>query len=648
MKKGKITRIVNNVPKALKAAALTTATTAVILAGIAKPWEKPKVEHVNTYKYSVGINEIKSSNDYTILDIGDHEIKGYFKEEKIKKAQEKGSEVGIIISSHAETESDIYLDVEFVKKVISEYDINCGVYLDVSNMIENQNLAPHDILNLINIFTNKLAINKIFVGIAGTEKDISFLKEYDEQNVIKDDVLLLDCNKEINVEESVSSLIKNFGDGNYATNLNFKSSIDKKNENLKDSFVPDLEYVVKEGETLKDIASQYGLSQSDILNFNELKEKNIKPGKTIIIPSRQVINQSSIESNTIDDSLNKNGYIMGIDISRHNGAIDFEKLSGNIGYVILRVQSYGNKIDEKFNEYAKGCNENNIPIGVYCCNYVQHKDSDFENKVDTQISEFIKKIANQRIELPAYIDFEDWANDRGISQTKYAKSYTNEEVLYLLEQWKTNMENIGIKPGLYTCSNLYVKCKNAYEKVHGEGSLNKDFHIWVGGSFTQQSYKDNYDIDMYNNSENGLTSMIPSKSVTVPEYNETVDYSDIEMLQVSEAGKSSNIGISGKVDVDFCQVSDLENMLGIEIDNQAQSQNSDKHKEDIVKSYPAHEFKRKSKFTYDVDKFVEEKYGKWGFETIDAIAILYLITQLKKMYKDITNDFQTRKLEKNK
>ena len=40
--------------------------------------------------------------------------------------------------------------------------------------------------------------------------------------------------------------------------------------------------------------------------------------------------------------------------------------------------------------------------------------------------------------------------------------------------------------------------------------------------------------------------------------------------------ESSNIGISGKVDVDFCQVSDLENMLGIEIDNPAQSQNSDK------------------------------------------------------------------------
>ena len=56
----------------------------------------------------------------------------------------------------------------------------------------------------------------------------------------------------------------------------------------------------------------------------------------------------------------------GIDISYHQGKIDFAKVKkAGIEFVIMR-SSYRQKVDSKFHEYVKGCDDNDISIlGVY-------------------------------------------------------------------------------------------------------------------------------------------------------------------------------------------------------------------------------------------------------------------------------------------
>lgn len=57
-----------------------------------------------------------------------------------------------------------------------------------------------------------------------------------------------------------------------------------------------------------------------------------------------------------------------IDISYHQGKIDFDKLKSKVSLVIVRA-ACGSDLDTKFDEYAEAMNKRKIPFGVYCYSY---------------------------------------------------------------------------------------------------------------------------------------------------------------------------------------------------------------------------------------------------------------------------------------
>ena len=59
-----------------------------------------------------------------------------------------------------------------------------------------------------------------------------------------------------------------------------------------------------------------------------------------------------------------------IDISKHQGTIDFDALKSAAKLVIVRA-SCGSDKDVKFDEYAKAMQERGIPFGVYCYSYAR-------------------------------------------------------------------------------------------------------------------------------------------------------------------------------------------------------------------------------------------------------------------------------------
>ena len=59
-----------------------------------------------------------------------------------------------------------------------------------------------------------------------------------------------------------------------------------------------------------------------------------------------------------------------IDISKHDGNIDFAKMKDDVSFVIARC-SCGSDIDVRFDVYAQQMIDNNIPFGVYCYSYAR-------------------------------------------------------------------------------------------------------------------------------------------------------------------------------------------------------------------------------------------------------------------------------------
>ena len=63
------------------------------------------------------------------------------------------------------------------------------------------------------------------------------------------------------------------------------------------------------------------------------------------------------------------GYIKGIDVSEHNGVIDWEKVkASNVEFAMIRA-GYGRTVDLRFKRNAEECNRLGIPFGVYWFSY---------------------------------------------------------------------------------------------------------------------------------------------------------------------------------------------------------------------------------------------------------------------------------------
>lgn len=102
--------------------------------------------------------------------------------------------------------------------------------------------------------------------------------------------------------------------------------------------------------------------------------------------------------------------IKGVDISEHNGTIDFEKLvKTDIKFIMIRVGYGKNNIDEQFERNIKMCNQLNIPCGVYWFSYAYTPDMAKQEALYC-----LTAIKKYRVEYPVVFDFE-------YDSVKYAK-----------------------------------------------------------------------------------------------------------------------------------------------------------------------------------------------------------------------------------
>lgn len=147
--------------------------------------------------------------------------------------------------------------------------------------------------------------------------------------------------------------------------------------------------------------------------------------------------------------------IRGIDISAHNGAVDFGRLKEQgISFAYIKATEGTDFQDRNFVKNAVGLKRAGIPAGAY---HFFRFDTDGE----MQGLNFIRSLLGRDFELAPAVDVEEWANAEGIGTGKIIK-----ELRTMLEILRRE----GYEPLIYTN-------KDGYDRFV-KGKL-ENYGLWI-------------------------------------------------------------------------------------------------------------------------------------------------------------------------
>ncbi|WP_346920934.1 glycoside hydrolase family 25 protein [Clostridium sp. UBA7339] len=183
--------------------------------------------------------------------------------------------------------------------------------------------------------------------------------------------------------------------------------------------------------------------------------------------------------------------LKGIDVSHHQGNIDWDKVKSQIGYAILSV-GYGDNItsqdDKQFNRNAKECTRLGIPFGVYIYSYAT---STVQAKSESE--HVLRLIKGYKLDYPVYYDLED-ANTTGKCSNKLIADMT--------EVFCNAIEKAGYWAGIYANTSWF-------NNKLTDSRFNK-WVKWVAQYNSVCTYKGNHDMWQYSSSGkvNGITGNV--------------------------------------------------------------------------------------------------------------------------------------------
>lgn len=175
----------------------------------------------------------------------------------------------------------------------------------------------------------------------------------------------------------------------------------------------------------------------------------------------------------------------GIDVSQHQGTIDWNKVKENINFAILRLGWIGNKnnhtLDTQFERNYSECKRLGIPVGVYVYNYCNNTET-----AKSGANWTVEKLKGKTLDLPVYIDMED-----------NSIAYLGKEILTnICIAFNSIIEADGRWAGVYAN-------KNWFDSYLNKDEIKKRYTTWIAhfGLSGTDKYKDEYDI--WQNSDSG-------------------------------------------------------------------------------------------------------------------------------------------------
>lgn len=149
----------------------------------------------------------------------------------------------------------------------------------------------------------------------------------------------------------------------------------------------------------------------------------------------------------------------GIDVSAHNGAIDWQKVKASgVQFVILRA-GYGkttSQKDKRFEEYYAGAKAAGIPVGAYWYSYAKTVD---EAKQEAAVC--IEVLKGKQFEFPIWFDQEE--------KDQFATG--KENCSAMIRAFCDALEAAGYWAGLYTSRSILG--------THIEDDIKTRYALWV-------------------------------------------------------------------------------------------------------------------------------------------------------------------------
>jgi lysozyme len=139
--------------------------------------------------------------------------------------------------------------------------------------------------------------------------------------------------------------------------------------------------------------------------------------------------------------------VRGVDISFYQGEIDWSELAedDHVTFAFIKATEGSSHQDERFLENWNAARSAGVYVGAY--HFVS-----FESSGETQAENFISLVPKQANSLPPVLDLELY------SEETMANPPSRADVHEILDAMMEKLEEYyGVKPILYTSSNVYVK-----------------------------------------------------------------------------------------------------------------------------------------------------------------------------------------------
>lgn len=180
---------------------------------------------------------------------------------------------------------------------------------------------------------------------------------------------------------------------------------------------------------------------------------------------------------------------IGIDVSKHNGVIDWEKIKASgINFAIIRI-GHGSDIasqdDSQAERNMNECERLGIPYGVYIYSYALT-----EEEAESEAQHTLRMIEGRNPVMGVWFDMEDadgYKQKHGIPlDNAHSKLYTDICAVYT-----SIIQEKGYKAGIYAS-------KSVLDTIIGKDYLQySGIKIWVAQWSKECTYKGNYEIWQY-------------------------------------------------------------------------------------------------------------------------------------------------------
>lgn len=196
----------------------------------------------------------------------------------------------------------------------------------------------------------------------------------------------------------------------------------------------------------------------------------------------------------------------GIDVSKHNGVIDWRKVKTDFAIVKAGGGKYISQKDQQFEANYAGAKAHGIPVGAYWFSYaITPAEAEAEAHV------FLEAIAGKCFEYPVYLDIE----------TNKALTTGKKNVSAIIKAFCTVMERAGYWCGVYA--------SRAHVQSYFDDECRNRYSLWIAEWGAKLNYTG--EVGIWQRSENGKVDGINGAVDLDISY---VDYPEA----IKEAGKN--------------------------------------------------------------------------------------------------------------